>query len=110
MFIGKTRAKMKRKMVGYSPHYSTYKPDVNSMEWERLVEQQGENYSLDLADTLRSLRPEIRSCKADNNMLIEAREVLARAQEKKVQVSAMILQSLSKLQKQGYMGISHGDR
>jgi len=35
-----------------------------------------------MADTLISLRVEIRSCKEDNDTLVEAQERLARAQEK----------------------------
>jgi len=53
------------------------------VESERLIEQQGEGYSLDIVDTLRSLRKEIRSCKADNDRLIEARQILARPPKSK---------------------------
>lgn len=63
---------MMRKMVDYSSHESPYIS----------VEKQGEEYSPGVADTLRSLRAKIRSCKADNCRLVEAQERLARAQEK----------------------------
>ena len=45
------------------------------------VEQQGEEYSPDLEDTLRSLRAYIIGCKGDTNRLIEAHEIFPRAQE-----------------------------
>jgi len=72
MFEGNRISEMKRKLVDYSSHDSPYRPYVKSMEWERLVEKQGEDYSLDQAYKLRSLRVEIRICKANNNKLIEA--------------------------------------
>lgn len=63
---------MIRKMVDYSSRDSPYK----------FVRQQGEEYSTDIEDTLRSLRAEIISCKVDNDRLVEAHEGLAVAQEK----------------------------
>lgn len=90
---------MKSIMAEYSSHESPYRPNVNSMEWEKFVKQQGDEYSLDLVDTLRSLRENIRILKANNNRLIEAHEILARAHRKQVEVNAVILQSLSDLQK-----------
>lgn len=79
MIARNIRSKLKRKVVDYSSHDSQYKLDVKSVEWERSVDQREEEYSPNLADTLRSLRVEIRSCKADNNMFIEAYERLAKA-------------------------------
>jgi len=61
MFVGNRRLEIKRRMVEYITHDSPYRPNVNSVEWERSVEQQGEEYYLDLVDTLRSLREYIRS-------------------------------------------------
>jgi len=52
---------MKSGMVEYSSHDSPSMPDVKSMEWKKSIEQKGEEYSHDLADTLRSLREDIRS-------------------------------------------------
>lgn len=43
-----------------------------------------------LADTLRSLKEEITSCKADNDKIL-------RAQEKQEKLNAILLQSLSDL-------------
>lgn len=68
-------------MVDYK--YSPYESD----------EQSG-GHSYDLADTLRSLKKEIRSCKVDNDRTIKA-------QEKQAEVNAILLQSLSELQWQG---------
>ncbi len=63
---------MRRRIVDYSSHDSLYKLDVKSMEWEKLVEKQREEYYLDVEDTLRSLCKNIKSWKVDNNRLIEA--------------------------------------
>jgi len=38
----------------------------------RLIWQHGDGYSPDIVDTLRSLRENIRSCKVDNDRLVEA--------------------------------------
>jgi len=57
--------------------------------------------SSDLANTLRSLKEEIRSCKADNDKIMQA-------QEKQAKVNAILLKSLSELQQQGPLWISHG--
>lgn len=59
---------MTRKMVDHSSRDSTY----------RLVGQQGDEYSPDIADTLTSLRVEIKSCKVDNDRLLEAQERVAK--------------------------------
>jgi len=53
-------------------------------------EKCGVGYSFDLANTLRSLKEEIRSCKADNDRIIQA-------QEKQGEVKAILLQNLSDL-------------
>ena len=42
------------------------------MEWDKLVEQEREEYSPNMEDTLRSMRENIRSFKSNNNRLIEA--------------------------------------
>ena len=44
----------------------------------------------DLEDTLRSLKEEIRSCKVDNDKIMQA-------QEKQAEVNAILLQSFSEL-------------
>ena len=49
-------------MVDYSSHDSPY----------RSVEQQGDEYSPDIADTLRSLKVEIKSCKVYNDKIFES--------------------------------------
>jgi len=56
-------------MVDYSSCDSPYKS----------VGKQGGENSPSIEDTLRSLRENIRSCKADNDRLVEAQEILARA-------------------------------
>lgn len=50
--------------------------------------------SSDLTNTLRRLKEEIRSCNADNDVIMQGHE-------KQVEVNAMILQSLLDLQQQG---------
>ena len=47
---------MKSRMVEYNSYDSLYRPKEKSVGWEKLVEQQGEGDSPDLADTLRSLK------------------------------------------------------
>ena len=107
MFGGDKRSNIKTIIMDYSSHASPYRPNENSMEWDRSIEQQEEEYSPDIANTLRSLKAEIKSCKEDNNGLIKAHERLSIAQDKKAEFNAMILQSLSDLQKQGQLRISH---
>ena len=68
MFVGDRRSEMTSTMVDYSSCDSPYR----SVEW------QGDEYSPNLADTMRSLKVDIKSCKAYNNMLIESPERLAR--------------------------------
>ena len=53
-------SKMTRKIVDYNSQYSPYRSD----------EQHGDGYSHDIAYTLKSLKAEIRSCKADNERII----------------------------------------
>jgi hypothetical protein len=48
---------------------------------------------LDLAETVRSLMAELQSCKADNERLIKE-------QEKQMKINAVLLQSLSDIQRQ----------
>ena len=55
-------------------------------------EQYGVGNSSDLLDTLRRLKEEIKSCKADNDRIMQA-------QEKQEEFTAVILQSFSKLQR-----------
>jgi len=57
------------------------------------VGHQGDEYSLGIVDTLRSLRAQIKICKEDNDKLVEAHERLTRAHEKQ-EVNAMIIHSL----------------
>ena len=64
-------------------------------------EQRGVWQSSDLAQTLRRLKEEIRICKANNDEIMQAYEKLA-------EVNAILLQSLSELQRQGPFQISHG--
>ena len=90
---------MKIIIVDYNSYDFPCKHDVKSVEWERSFEQQGEEYSPELANTLKSFRVDIRRCKADNNRLIKAQERLAMAQEKKAEFNAVILQILSYLEK-----------
>jgi hypothetical protein len=52
---------------------------------------------LDLAETVRSLMAELQSCKADNERLIKE-------QEKQTEINAVLLQSLSDIQRQ----LQHG--
>lgn len=66
--------------------------DYNS--WDspyRSAKQQGDEYSPNIADALRSLKANIRSCKVDNDNIIESQKRLDRAQEKQDEVNAMIL-------------------
>ena len=63
----------------------------------RSTKQQGDEYSPDIADTLIMFKAKIRSCKEDNDRIIQSQERLVRAQEKQVEVDAMFLQSLSYL-------------
>ena len=55
---------MTSKMVDYNSHDSPYMLD----------EQPRDEYSSDIADTLRSLKVEIRSCKVDNDIIIHLQE------------------------------------
>lgn len=60
---------MTKKMVDYTSHDSPY----------RSYKQHGDEWSPGIADTLRSLKQEIRSCKADNDRIIQSQERLSRA-------------------------------
>ena len=59
-------------MVDYSSRDSPYRSN----------EKHGDQYSPHIADTLRSLKEEIRSFKVDKNKIILSQERLAKAQEK----------------------------
>jgi len=83
-------SKMTIKMVDYNFWDSPY----------GLYEQYGVGNYFDLKDTLRSLKEKIRSYKADNDIIIQE-------QEKQAEVNAVILQSLSYLQRHGPRQISH---
>jgi len=72
---------MTRKMVDYSSWDSLYRSN----------EKHKEEYSPDIADILRILKAEIKSCKEDNDMIIQSQDRLARAQEKQVEFDAVIL-------------------
>ena len=56
-------------MVDYSSYDSPY----------RLYEEQGEEYSPDIVDILRSIKVEIMSFKVDNYRIIQSQERLSRA-------------------------------
>ncbi len=68
---------MTSKMVDNISRDSPYRSD----------EQQGDMHSPNIENTLRSLKAEIRSCKAKNDRIIQA-------QEKQAKVNAIIFQSL----------------
>lgn len=46
---------------------------------------------MDITDTLRSLKSNIRSCKEDNEGIIQSQERLSRAQEKELKSNAIII-------------------
>lgn len=71
--FARRRSEMTRKMVDYSSGDFPYSSD----------EQQRDEYSLNIVDTLISLKEEISSCKVDNDRIIQSQERLARVQEKK---------------------------
>ena len=48
------------------------------------------------------------SCKANNNRLIESQERLVKTQENQVEGNAVIIHSLSNLQRQEHLRINHG--
>jgi len=75
---------MMRKMVDYTSYDSPY----------ILVGKQGGDNSPAIEDTLRNLRADIRSCKVDNDRLVEAQEILVKAHENKVEVNATIFHRL----------------
>lgn len=76
-------------MVEYSSDKSQHGSDgVRTNEEERSIGQGGVNHSLDWMDTLRSLRDEVRSFKANNDRLV-------RDQEWQTEINVVILQSLS---------------
>jgi len=66
---------MKNKMVDYSSCDHPYKS----------VRKQGEAYSPGIVDKLRRMRKEIRSCKVENDRLVEVQEILSMAKEKQVE-------------------------
>ena len=53
------------------------------------------------------MKENIRSCKADDDRIIQSPERLTRAREKQVEVNAIILQSFSDLQRHGPLIIIH---
>ena len=83
-------------MVDYSSYDSPYKT----------IRKQGGEYLPGIADTMMSWKAEIRSCKLDNDRLVEAQERLARDQEKQEKVNAMIPWNLSNLDRYGQLRIS----
>ena len=80
IYLEERISKMTSKMVDYSSWDSPYVLD----------EQRGVGHSSDLENMLKILKEEIRICKADNDIIIQA-------QEKQAEVKAMIFQSLSDL-------------
>lgn len=80
MFGGRGRSEKASIIVDYISHDSPY----------RLNEQQRHEYYPNIADTLRSLKVEIRSCNTDSDMTIQSKE-------KQEKVNVVILQSLSYL-------------
>lgn len=90
---------MNRKMVDYSSRDSRYRSD----------EHPKDGYSLDIKDTLRILNEEIRSCKEDNDRIIQSKEKISKAQERQAKVNVIILESLSDLQREGQQQISYGN-
>ena len=79
--------KMTSKIVDYK--YSPYESN----------EQRDVGHSSELVDTLRSLMEELRSCKTDNDKIMQV-------QEKQAEVNEIPLQSLSELQGHGPLRIS----
>lgn len=72
MLARSRRSKMTRRMVDYSSRDSPYRSN----------KKHGDEYSPDMADTLRRLEAEIKSCKVDNDRIILSQERRARAQAK----------------------------
>lgn len=68
---------MKIKKFDYSSYDSPYRPKETLVGWERSAEQKGEGFSPGLADTLRSLKKKVVSCKIENEQLIEAKEIIS---------------------------------
>jgi len=54
------------------------------------------------------LKAKIRSCKEDNDQIIQSQERSVKVQEKQEEVNAIILQSFSNFQRQGPLKINHG--
>jgi hypothetical protein len=67
--------------------------DVSNNRDEEFDERRAVETPSDLAETVWSLRSELQSCKADNERLIKE-------QEKQTKMNAVLLQSLSDIQKQ----------
>jgi len=78
-------------MVDYSSRDSPYRPN----------EKHGDEYSPHIANTLRSLKKYIRSCKEDNDRIIQSQEILAKEEEKQAEVNVVFLWILSNLQRHG---------
>jgi hypothetical protein len=67
--------------------------EVSQNRDEESDERRAVGTPLDLVDTVRSIMVELQSCKADN-------ERMMKEQEKKTKINAVLLQSLSDLQRQ----------
>lgn len=80
----KQKINVTSKMLEYISRDSPYRSD----------EQHCDDYSLDIANTLRSLKAQNISFKEDNDRIIQSQERLARSEENKVEVNAVVLQSL----------------
>lgn len=76
-------------MVDYNSRDSPYRSD----------EKHGDEYSHSITNILKSLKVEIRSYKEDNDKIIQSQERLSTTLEKKEDVNAIILKSLSYLQR-----------
>jgi len=69
MFVGRIISNMTSRMVEYISRDSPY---ISG-------EKYGNEYSLDKAYTLQSLKAKIRSCEVDSDRIIQSHERLARA-------------------------------
>jgi hypothetical protein len=78
---------MHRMVMHHEVGYGSHKKDEES-DKRRVVET-----PIDLADTVISLMVELQSCKADNERLIKEKE-------KQTEINAVLLQSLSDMQRQ----------
>jgi hypothetical protein len=97
--INRGKLQTHRMVMHHEVGDGSHNRDEDSDEW-RAVE-----IPLDLAETMRSLMVELQSCKANNERLIKEKE-------KQTKINAVLLQSLSDIQRQLHHGpnINHADR